>query len=265
MDATGNRLWVTAAALLLAGSMASAQQDAAETVEEPRRYTVEVIVFRYAEAVSTGTEIFVPEPPPAGEPVFSDRPETVATEPEEEPAVPQTGEAFDFVLLRGEEYGLRDTYARLRRLDVYEPVLHAAWTQTTLPEDQTQPIDLQALAEPPAGLEGFFKLYLSRYLHLVVDLTLDAAPDAAVAIDDSVFSYQDARRDNRFGDAPANGPVRYRISENRIFKSGDLRYFDHPKFGVLAKITRVEQEAGDDVEPEMLGYDPDDLPGSPNQ
>ena len=40
-------------------------------------------------------------------------------------------------------------------------------------------------------------------------------------------------------------PVRYRIQENRILKNGELRYFDHPKFGVLAKVTRVEDEEED--------------------
>ena len=51
--------------------------------------------------------------------------------------------------------------------------------------------------------------------------------------------------------------MRYAIREDRIFKSGDLRYFDHPKFGVLAKITRVEEEpeeALESAETELLGY-----------
>ncbi len=34
-------------------------------------------------------------------------------------------------------------------------------------------------------------------------------------------------------------------------KNGELRYFDHPKFGVLAKVTRVEEpeeeDTGDDT------------------
>jgi hypothetical protein len=48
-------------------------------------------------------------------------------------------------------------------------------------------------------------------------------------------------------------PVRYRIFEDRIFKSGDLRYFDHPKFGVLAKITRVEEPGDEEPEAALLG------------
>ena len=111
------------------------------------------------------------------------------------------------------------------------------------------PIELRILGEPPDGLNGTFTLYLSRYLHLVVDLALDAADesDEAVEVDDSIFSFGDSRQ--RYDDAfeMPTLPVRYLIQENRIFKNGDLRYFDHPKFGVLAKITRVEDDEEDEL------------------
>ena len=88
-----------------------------------------------------------------------------------------------------------------------------------------------------------------------------AVPDEPVAIDDSVLSFSDERSGFGYDDP---GPVRFRIQENRIFKNGDLRYFDHPKFGVLAKITRVE-EVEEEVEPEMLGDDPRELLGGVEQ
>ena len=48
-------------------------------------------------------------------------------------------------------------------------------------------------------------------------------------------------------------PVHYRIQEDRIFKSGETRYFDHPKFGVLAKITRWEEAEPEELDEEFLG------------
>ena len=48
-------------------------------------------------------------------------------------------------------------------------------------------------------------------------------------------------------------PVHYRIQEDRIFKSGETRYFDHPKFGVLAKITRWEEPDPEEPDNEFLG------------
>jgi hypothetical protein len=110
---------------------------------------------------------------------------------------------------------------------------------------------LPLLAEPPVGLNGTLTLYLSRYLHLVVDLALDAPSEfeEEVVDDDAFFSFGDAR--SRDEDESQAMPVRFRIQENRIFKNGDLRYFDHPRFGVLAKVTRVE-EPEEEESPESL-------------
>ena len=55
--------------LVLAVAMPGWAQEPEIEVEEPeiRRYTVEVIVFRYAQDVSVGSEMFRPdEPPPPG-------------------------------------------------------------------------------------------------------------------------------------------------------------------------------------------------------
>jgi hypothetical protein len=128
---------------------------------------------------------------------------------------------------------LTDIAGMLERLDVYRPLMHFAWTQVTRPEEATEPVELQALAPPPEGLDGSFTLYLSRYLHLVVDLSLEQPSGLGdpLAIDDPVTEF----RDNRSGE------------------SGDLRYFDHPKFGVLAQITRVEEPEDQELEPALLG------------
>lgn len=252
--------------------------------KQVRRYTVEIIVFSYEEDVSVGSEIFLPDEPPVeedslidadGNPPGPDAAVSAADvsgeeiEEEEPPAwvigQPEENEDFvernndpertalELILLTEEELTLSDEIRQFELLDAYETMMHFGWTQPTYPEEETPPIELRLLGEPPAGLDGTFTLYLSRYLHLIVDLALDA-PDqfeAEVIDDDSFFSFGDARR--QYGKAfdVVPPPVRFRIVENRILKNGELRYFDHPKFGVLAKITRIEKEE-EDEEPEAL-------------
>lgn len=247
---------VTGIAITLVSAAATAQTVAEPEVTEYPRYTVEVIIFEYAEEVSIGTERFLPDkPPPTADEL--DEEELVFGDDLSPP--PVEDEAFapgaaEFVLHLEDELTMSDVAGRLERLDVYRPVMHFAWTQVTRPDEETRPIELSALGVPPAGLEGSFTLYLSRYLHLVVDLSLEQQPGFSdpVAIDEPVSAYTDGR----FGadyDTPRSGPVRFRIKEDRIFKSGDLRYFDHPKFGVLAKITRVEEPEEEDPEPGLVG------------
>ena len=258
-------------AVSLAAPPAIAQETLVPETPEPRRYTVEVIIFEYAEQVSVGTELFEPDPPPEVDPaepppefVFEDiPPEPAAEAPAAEEIVVEeedTPQGPEFILHIEDEFSLLNVADRLELLDVYEPLMHFAWTQATLPEEETIAIDLPSLAETPERMSGSFKLYLSRYLHLVVDLTLDElhANGEPVAIDESTIVYSDNRFGTSYTDVPPD-PVRFRIQEDRIFKNGDLRYFDHPKFGVLAKITRVEEPEEEPIEPEMLGDGPADL------
>ena len=239
------------AALLLACSAAAAQDNAETEPGEVPSYTVEVIVFEYAEDVGVGTERFLPEEllqaqdeTAGSELVFGDAAvqpvpgQRAGSDPD-----PDTWDAEPEFTRHGEtEFTMTDVARRLERLDVYKPLMHFAWTQVTRPEEKTRPIELRELTEPADGLDGSFALYLSRYLHLVVDLSIEreAVLPEPSTIDDSERVFQDDGAASSYG---AAGPsvVRFRIFEDRIFKSGDLRYFDHPKFGVLAKISRVEE------------------------
>ena len=222
-------------------------QEPADDIEEQdiRRYTVEIIVFKYAEEVSTGSEVFLGDKIEIDETPFEDELEVLELRPlrslDELNRLPD----IEFMLLEEEDYQLTEALGRLQRLDAYEPIMHFGWTQATWPEEETKPLSLHRFATPPPELQGNLKLYLSRFLHLVVDLKLDAP----VASPPDFSTVQ-----------PPRGPVRYVINENRILKNGELRYYDHPKFGVLAKVTRVEEDEAEEEYPadsELLGYGPE--------
>ncbi len=265
---------------MLLSAAASAQEPLpdAELLEEAepdiRRYTVEVIVFSYVEDVSIGTELFLPDlievvepdpfalPGPGEEGAIPDdsvptHTDTAIDEGDTEEAEELEETRFEMVLLTDEELTMTDTLDRLDLLDAYEPLLHVGWTQTALPEDETPTLDLREFGEPPEGLTGGLTLYLSRYLHLEVELELDAPVSEETVLDEPAFyeavvRYGDDRRqDDEYRDffepEPVYAPLRYRINENRLFKNGEIRYYDHPKFGVIAKILRFDIEEEEDV------------------
>ena len=234
-----------AALLCCATAWGQDQTDEVEEVEL-RRYTVEVIIFRYAEDVGVGGELFLPDEP---EPIpeeevleFTDDIAPPEPEPEEEPEpLPDP----EFVLLAEDDFQLGEAFERLERLDAYEPVMHFGWTQIALEQDLTEAIPLYRFDRPPADLDGTLTLYLGRYLHLVVDLQLrKPEPDP-----------QPTSGFMGFGATPEEPtlPTFFRIQEDRIMKNGELRYFDHPKFGMLARVTRVEEEEPPE-DGELLGY-----------
>ena len=298
--------------LALAPSLAAVAQQAAPRIDqlvqglgdEPidiRRYTVEVVVFRYAENVSVGNEVFVPDPPPIVEENVSgpspltgdadagqalagggqaltvdavdgqalanvgsaatDAGDATSVEDEAEqhaeatePPLQSGKPVVEYLLLTEDELTLGDVIAKFELLDAYDTLMHFGWTQTVFPEMEPKLIEIDSLAEPAPGLDGSFTLYLSRYLHLNVDLALEKPPafDDPVAIEDPVRSFGDARMGYDLFNTATAGKVRYRIQEDRIFKSGDLRYFDHPKFGVVVKVSRVEETEPDESVDDLL-------------
>jgi hypothetical protein len=256
-------------ALLLALSFLAPQAGADEEAApggEPR-FTVELIVFSYRAEDSAGNEVFVPEKPalvpdaeeelPAdvAQNSFSDKPDERPGELPRELPDPATGEEardedpeskrIELQRLDPENHGMDDIYRKLEQLDAYQPILHVAWTQTTPPKELSPAVRLRALGNAPPGLDGSVTLYRGRYLHLVVDLALDAAGNAGqqnMTATDRLIAYGDERTrdydDSGEPDLMRGQPVRYRIFEDRIMKPGDLRYFDHPRFGIVARVTK---------------------------
>lgn len=256
------RIFLLLLPLMAAGALAQVTIEDDEQLDV-RRYTVEIIIFSYAQSVSTGSEIFPPDLPPDVE-IMDDNPlgegladasalesipEVVAKPEAVEELEEETPDKYELVMLAEEDFGLIEPYEHLERLDAYEPLMHFGWTQPTYPDEEVEARPLSSFATPPPGLEGELTLYLSRYLHLVVKLQLDesfadepaedefARTTIRSSFNDGFYDYDD--------EEPVSYPVRFRIDEDRIFRNGELRYFDHPKFGVLAKITRVEEEETD--------------------
>ena len=279
--------------LLAAGALAQDTGLEEEQVQV-RRYTVEMMIFAYEQSLSVGSEIFLPDEPPPfefdmnqylidfilgdemlpAEVTKPDEPELTEVELILHERQADPDDPYAFVILPEEDFVLLDVVAGLDELDAYIPLMHFGWTQPALPDEEPEVRSLSSFATPPEGLEGDLSLYLGRYLHLAVNLqmdstTLEKMADSEVAEDLQEAVEAEDRADRYdFGDGinefgfddmgvykVVTYPVRYRIEEDRIVRNGELRYYDHPRFGVLAKISRVEEQEPEEIEEELLGYD----------
>ncbi len=265
---TATNSLLCALAALLPAAVAAQQSEVPRAIslddeQEPlRRYGVELIIFEYADGAGSTSELFVPdepEPDPledAGafaDPVDEDgRPIPIDAEAliagdvydtaDETLEEIVTYERIELEVLPPERYELDASYGRLVTLNAYRPLMRAAWVQPTLEREQTRPIELRRLGNPPLHLDGTVTLYLSRFLHLVIDVALEEKVPYRVPARQPRFQrYGDDDPGFAFGRIPQSRPVYYRIQEDRIVRNGELRYYDHPKFGVLAKITRIEE------------------------
>lgn len=255
---------------------AAAQDEAAEPLDQ---YRVELIVFEYGDALAGTTEDWSapaevePEDGDAdgetgdgeaegsddditpesasdrsAENARRDRPTAVASAQDADAAAGTAdGEpeepVFRFMPLPKEELELTDLYRRLAGTGGYEPLLHVAWQQPGYEPADARPLDLSRLAELPERLRGEARLYRSRFLHLGLELELLSAPRG-----DLPAGMSRPRPLTQAGNGAEGEPLAalepdvYRLSERRKLRSGELHYYDHPRYGVLAKVTPVEAE-----------------------
>lgn len=72
-------------------------------------------------------------------------------------------------------------------------------------------------------LDGFINFYVTGQYTLEADIR-----------------YTPVYRPSILDEEPAADPVSYRIYEKRRIKSGELNYYDHPKIGMVLRVTPVE-------------------------
>ncbi len=250
----GLRTWTLVLAWLAAVLPAHAQEAVGTDEAEPEipRYAVEIILFRYSRSAAAGNEVFLPDAPSGvsdaglpedatGIPEFGD-PVSRAPVPatEELGEIPVPAVAVNFAPTPRAQLVLGEVYSQLQRLDAYEPVMWSGWTQDAIEREGSPLIPLRRIGNAPPEFDGTLQLYLSRFLHLVADVTFSERQAAPATVRTERPGSARQSRDPVAAWAPV---ARMRIAEDRIMKNGDIRYFDHPKFGLLATVTRLEDPA----------------------
>jgi hypothetical protein len=104
---------------------------------------------------------------------------------------------------------LDDSYAALAKDSAYKPIMHVAWIQPGV-GGMSAPVHIQ---DSDGKLNGYVQVQQSQGLQLLVDL----------------------ERTANSGDST----VIYRLNEKRTIKLNDVYYLDHPKFGVIVKVSSL--------------------------
>jgi len=127
-----------------------------------------------------------------------------------------------FTELATEFYTIENLSSALDRSGRYSVLFHRAWRQLAYDKEQAVAYPIHSLAENGRdSVEGIIKLVRERFLHLDVDVQLMSAAQG---------------REVLYSDSPDRQPV-FELIETRRIKSNVLHYFDHPRFGMIAKVT----------------------------
>jgi len=120
----------------------------------------------------------------------------------------------------------------------YSVLFHRAWRQLAYGKANAAGYPIHSFSENGRdSVEGIVRLVRERFLHLDVDLQLMEAVRGSKAL---------------YSDAPGNEPA-FELVESRRIRSNILHYFDHPRFGMIAKVTPYVPPGTDTADSEING------------
>ncbi|MFQ5469017.1 MAG: CsiV family protein [Gammaproteobacteria bacterium] len=201
-----------------------------------------------------------------------------STEPDLQKPLP-----VPYQLLPESEFTLGSLVSKLESSPKYEVLKHLAWRQPALSKEKAfairvsnesvapdtpaltsepvlEPVDQMQQPEPVKTgasenpeMYGTIKVVLGRYLHLNVDLIYKIEKQDPVSF--NLFEFEQGQ---------INDFQPFRLRESRRMRSGELHYFDHPKFGLFAIITPYDlPEQSDILDVDVIPLDiPDDHEGA---
>jgi hypothetical protein len=114
--------------------------------------------------------------------------------------------------------GLSSASALLAQDGNYRVLAHYRWSQVPEARSATPPMRIRSADQ---SLDGVVRFYLSRFLHVDVNL-----------------AFADGKLNLAANDIPEPATI-YRLTEHRRVKTQEYQYFDHPKFGALVRVTQA--------------------------
>lgn len=114
-----------------------------------------------------------------------------------------------------EDMSLLGSFANISVSQTYQPLMHVAWLQSV--ESNKLGTAVQ-ISNRGGTINGFFRIQRGNLVYMIADIEYSS---------DSII---------------------YRLNEKRRFKYNETHYLDHPKFGILARISPIEVEVETETE-----------------
>lgn len=161
-------------------------------------------------------------------------------------AEPRTAKDQGFHLLPATEHRLGGVVKSLEASGRYRVLVHLAWQQPALTRKRALAVRIAGGWSRAAALgslhpsrsafhyvDGSFRLYRRRYLHVLADLVFYRSEPTVFPPKEQQLAFHGGQQ----ATPTPLPPSRFRLSEHRRMRSGELHYLDHPLFGLLVQIT----------------------------
>jgi len=142
------------------------------------------------------------------------------------------------------DFSLSEEVSKIARSRDFRVIGTKSWFQTVKNIDRAQHIFIDSNFFKGTRIFGFLKLYKERFLHFNLNLYLSELDPSKEQIENLISGK------NFFGDdqqidlfEEKNQSLLFQVQHSKKFRSGELHYVDHPKFGMLIKLTKAQQES----------------------
>ncbi len=142
------------------------------------------------------------------------------------------------------DFSLSEEVSKISRSRDFRVIGTKSWFQTVKNIDKAQHIFIDSNFFKGTRIFGFLKLYKERFLHFNLNLYLSELDPSKEQIENLISGK------NFFGDnlqidlfEEKNQSLLFQVQHSKKFRSEELHYVDHPKFGMLIKLTKAQQES----------------------
>ena len=141
------------------------------------------------------------------------------------------------------EFSLSAEVSKIARSRDFRVISTKSWFQNIKDKDAAELIFIDSDFFKGTRIFGFFQLYKERFLHFNTKLYLSEldplfTQDERLMVGKNVFNEE--KELNIFEEK--NQKVLYEVVHSKKFRSGELHYVDHPKFGMLIMLTKAQKK-----------------------
>lgn len=218
----GNKLSLALPALL--GSLLFLLWGLAANADIAKAYQVELIIFSHMSTKSLDSEQW-----PLSNANTSQYTNTITL-------APNTSDLHYYRLLDPQNFTLAKEQARLNKyISTYHTIMHIAWHQLVFEPRYARAIHIKGGniynndGTTIPQVNGTIRVSVQHYLNVSLNLTFAASSHAISKL---------AR--NHYFDNARNGLIYFHLLQTRRMRSNELNYIDFPLYGILIKITPVQ-------------------------
>lgn len=148
-----------------------------------------------------------------------------------------------FEIDSGREFSLSAEVSKIARSRDFRVISTKSWFQNIKNKDKAELIFIDSGFFKGSRIFGFFQLYKERFLHFNSKLYLSEL-DPFFTQDEKIIVGKNVFNEEKELDIfiEKNQKVFYEVVHSKKFRSGELHYVDHPKFGMLIKLTKAQKE-----------------------